>query len=97
MAAAKKRAKEKDDTAAVERETAPAPTYSGPDPSMTIIVNRLKSPLDVPLRDGNIRLGPWLPGMNIHKSDPVLKKRLNAATRNMVKRGMIGLETPGGE
>jgi hypothetical protein len=94
--AGKKRIDELDSPAGTPDPTTepPAVESAGPPPGdYCILVNQSKGPLSCPLRTGrNINLGPRVKGLNIHRSEPILKKDRTEILFTWNRLGKLGFE-----
>jgi hypothetical protein len=81
-----------EETAAVA-EPEPSSNAGPPAGDCVIIVNRERRPLDCPLRNGRyVRVGPFIPGLEIHKSEPIAKKLLTPLIQKWVRQNRLVLE-----
>lgn len=70
----------------------------GPTTDYCILVNLTKSPLNCHLRNGKcVNLGPKVAGMDIHRSEPVLKRLRTDILFTWEKKGMLAFEAIGGD
>lgn len=81
---------EETEAAAEPEPSSPAGPPAG---DCVIIVNREPRPLDCPLRNGRyVRVGPFIPGKEVHRSEPIAKKLLTPLIQKWVRQNRLVLE-----
>ncbi len=95
MAGKRKADDETIEPASLPVETEGVPAVGVPITDYNVIVNLTKQPRDFTLLDARTaHCGPKLPGRELHRSKPVLKKFLPPLLYDLQRQGIIALETP---
>jgi hypothetical protein len=82
---------------AAEPQSEPSSAAGRPITDYVVIVNLTKMTIPCELRNGrSVNLGPRVPGMKIHKSEPILRGLLTPEIYLREKKRMLALEPAGG-